>query len=56
MNAQLDMSGLWSGTYSYDGHGSTVAFTAAITEANGEIFGTTLEPATFGLQYLSEAE
>jgi hypothetical protein len=56
MNAQADMSGLWSGAYRYDGDVLTVAFTAAVQETGGEIFGTTLEPATFDLQHLDEAE
>lgn len=50
------MSGLWSGTYSYNGHDLTVAFTAAVNDTGGEIFGTTLEPALFDLQHLDEAE
>jgi hypothetical protein len=56
MNAPADMSGLWSGTYRYDGHDLTVAFTAAVNDTGGEIFGMTLEPATFDLQHLDDAE
>ena len=50
------MSGLWSCTYSYDGYSATVPFTAAVTENGGEIFGTTLEPTTFGPRHVSEIE
>ena len=42
------MSGLWSGEYRYDGRGGSVRFTAVLTETDGNLCGTTLEPATFG--------
>ena len=42
------MSGLWSGEYRYDHDGMCVRFTAMITETDGKLCGTTLEPATFG--------
>ena len=56
MSGQANMSGLWSCTYSYDGYSATVPFTAAVTENGGEIFGTTLEPTTFGPRHVSEIE
>jgi len=42
------MSGLWSGEYRYDANGECVSFTAMLTETDGGLCGTTLEPATFG--------
>ena len=56
MSPPANMSGLWSGTYRYDGQPVGVSFTAAITESEGEIFGTTLEPATFGPDTAQELE
>ncbi|MCB9961829.1 MAG: hypothetical protein R3B98_08265 [Hyphomonas sp.] len=48
MSGHQDMSGLWSGEYRYDHDGMCVRFTAMITETDGKLCGTTLEPATFG--------
>lgn len=50
------MSGIWSGEYRYDGNGRSVRFTATLTETDGNFFGTTLEPATFGPLAGCEAE
>lgn len=44
MSAQANLSGLWSGFYKYDGYDLNVLFTAALTENDLEVFGTTLEP------------
>ncbi|KJS27602.1 MAG: hypothetical protein VR75_02275 [Hyphomonadaceae bacterium BRH_c29] len=48
MSEHKDMCGLWSGTYRNDRDGTCVSFSAMFTEANGQLCGTTLEPATFG--------
>ena len=56
MSANTDMNGLWSGEYRYDDGGAPVRFTAVITETDGMVSGTTLEPATFGPLAACETE
>ena len=48
MSGLKDMSGLWSGEFRYDANGECVNFTAMLTEIDGKLCGTTLEPVTFG--------
>jgi hypothetical protein len=48
MSGPKDMSGLWSGEFRYDANGECVNFTAMLTEIDGKLCGTTLEPVTFG--------
>jgi len=48
MSGHKNMSGLWSGEFRYDANGECVSFTAMLTEIDGNICGTTLEPVTFG--------
>ncbi|WP_272987314.1 MULTISPECIES: hypothetical protein [Hyphomonas] len=48
MSGLKNMSGLWSGEYRYNANGECVSFTAMLTEIDGKLCGTTLEPVTFG--------
>jgi hypothetical protein len=48
MSGHQNMSGLWSGEYRCDDNGECVNFSAMLTETDGKLCGTTLEPATFG--------
>jgi len=48
MSEHKDMCGLWSGTYRNDRDGTSVCFSAMLTEVDGKLCGTSLEPATFG--------
>lgn len=47
---RLDMSGLWEGAFAYPGYeGPTTPFVARITEVDGVLTGSIMEPNTMGL-------
>jgi hypothetical protein len=49
MSDRLDMSGMWEGTYVYPGYqGPTTPFVATLSEADGRLTGSTLEPDLVG--------
>jgi len=44
-----DLTGVWSGEYWYDAVSHRTPFTAHFIDVGGNLSGTTLEPATFGV-------
>jgi hypothetical protein len=48
MSEHKDMCGLWSGTCRNERDGTSFSFSAMLTEVDGKLCGTSLEPATFG--------
>ena len=48
MSEELDLSGEWTGVYSYPGAGSPVPFTASLSEREGWLTGAVEERSTQG--------
>lgn len=49
MSDRLNLSGLWMGSFGYPGgQGPTTPFLASLTDEEGSLRGTTIEPNTIG--------